>query len=409
VLIATHSGLRGRPGSELTEELVDRTSGRLVAHLRAAGLPPTVAVARDERDTSAGLADDVCRALVRRGTDVLELGVVSTPGAKVAARELGVGGLVVVTGSHLAEDLNGLKLVAAPSWAPLDVRRMPEPAAAGAGEGSRRADPRAPELHARAACAAVDAEAIRAAAPAVGLIGGAGESAALALEALGCRTTALGDGPVALTLHLDADADRVHLGDESGTELDSELTLALAVAAREPELVVRSSDTSRAVDELQGRRGARTVVVPPGELHLVEALPDDAGAALAGEGNGGVIVPAAGPGRDGLAAGLLALELVVRSGRTLSELVAELPRLFRHRSQLRCEESGEAARRLTSAAGALGLPSPGDPEVGVAVERAGSWGLIRRSATEPLLKLTTEAPTQRAASALHRELEAALA
>ena len=398
MLIATHSGLRGRPGTELTDELIDETIGRLAALLSAKGLPPRVAVARDERATSAAISETAADAALGRGLDVIDLAVVSAPGAKVAARAAGASGAVIVTGSHLADDLNGLKLVAAPRWAPVDTRGLPPPSPRTPRRGRRHEESRAAELHAEAVCAAVDAAAIRTAAPAVELTGGAGDGAAIALEMLGC---AAGDPPD-LRLALDADADRATLG-----ELDSELTLMLAVAAREPELVVRSSDTSRAVDDMQAQRGARTMVVAPGELHLVEAL-GESPSALAGEGNGGVIVPGAGPGRDGLAAGALALELMARTGKSLAELASSLPTYTRSRSSVPCADPGSAAARLAAAADALSAAAPDDPETGLSVERDGAWGLIRRSATEPVLRVTAEARSPEAAADLHDELVALL-
>ena len=399
MLITTHSGLRGRPGTELTDELIDETVGRLVALLRSGGLPPRIAVARDERATSAAICETAAEASLARGADVIDLGVVSTPGAKVAARAGGAGGAVMVTGSHLAEDLNGLKLVAAPRWGPLDSRGLPPPAPRAAERGRRSAEPRAAEIHAAAVCAAVDTAAIRAAAPVVELSGGPGDGPAMALDMLGCTT---GGGAPDLRLRLDADADRATLG-----ELDSELTLMLAVAAREPGLVVRSSDTSHAIDDMQAARGARTVVVPPGELHLVEALGGSTDA-LAGEGNGGVIVPAAGPGRDGLAAGVLALELMATTGRPLDDLAGSLPAYERRRSSVPCEDPAGAVARLTAAAEALSVSPPADPETGLSVRRGGAWGLIRRSATEPVLRVTAEAPSADDAARLHDELVALL-
>lgn len=402
MLIETHSGLRGRPGADLTDELVDATAGRLIAHLRAGGLPERVAVARDGRHSSPALADAVVDAVLARGADVVELGVLSTPGAKVAARARGSGGAVIVTGSHLAGDQNGLKLVAAPSFGPLDTRTLPPPHSRGAARGRRIEEPHAAQIHADAVCAAVDGALIRSAGITVELSGGAGDGARIALEALGCRLAS----PASVTLHLDADADRVQLGDERGELLDSEDTLALAACAREPALVVRSSDTSRMVDDLQARRRARVVVVAPGELYLVRALAGERDA-LAGEGNGGVIVPAAGPGRDGLAAGALALELVARRDRPLSELAAELPRYERRRTSVSCDPAA-AEGRLAAAAGTLAVAAAEDAEAGIAVRHAGAWGLIRRSATEPVLRVTAEAASAEDADALHRELIEAL-
>src|SRR5262245_13895167 len=128
-VIATHSGLRGRPGIELTEELVGHTLAGLIELIGRRRLPTTVGVARDEREDSEKLAKQVIDATVARGADAIDFGVVSTPGAKLASRSRGLGGAVVITGSHLAPDLNGFKLVAGPSYGPVDVRTLPEPAA----------------------------------------------------------------------------------------------------------------------------------------------------------------------------------------------------------------------------------------------------------------------------------------
>jgi phosphomannomutase len=404
VLIATHSGLRGRPGSELTDEVVAQAVGSLVAVLRGAGLAMRVAVARDDRHTSGPMAELITQALLARGTDSIELGPISTPGAKVAALRAGAGAAAIVTGSHLAEELNGLKFVAGPRLLPLDFRRLPPPVATGTGRGRRKSETGGEEMHAEALRAALDVTAIRAAGPRVRVQGGVGGGASRIVGSLGCSVS---EGEADVTLVLDADADRVSLADEREDALDSELTLQLAVRSRRPALVVRSADTSRAVDDLQGATGGRVEVVTPGELHLAERLADE-GDALAGEGNGGVIVPDVGPGRDGLAAGALALELAAKTGRSLSELAADLPRYERRRSSVPCAGEAEATRRLAAAARALGEAPPTDPELGLSVDRGDAWGLLRRSATEPVLRVTAEARRVEGAEALHDELAAAL-
>jgi phosphomannomutase len=296
-LLATHSGLRGRPGIDLTTGVLERALGGFV-RLLPGRAPWTVAVARDDRAEGVALAAEVIAILRSRGAGVVDLGVVTTPGAKVAARALGCAGAVIVTGSHLAPEQNGLKLVVGPAFGPVDAGRLPDPAppdGSPPAPGPLREHDGAALLHVDAICAAVDAGAIRAAGLAVACTGGAGAAATLLLDRLGCRATGRPD----VTVHLDADADRVQLADESGVLLDAELTLPLVVLGLGARRVVRSTDTSRAVDAM-----ARVHVVPPGELHLHEALVAT-GADLAGEGNGGVIVPAAGPGRDGLAAAAL--------------------------------------------------------------------------------------------------------
>lgn len=160
-LIATHSGLRGRPGVDLTPEVVDAVAGGLVALLEADALPLTVAVARDDRRGGLELARQVVDSLTRRGADVVELGAVSTPTAKLAARRGRLGAAIVVTGSHLEPDWNGLKLSLAPDFLPLDVRELPPPAEEAAQLGEVVQDSDAARIHVEAILATVDVERIR--------------------------------------------------------------------------------------------------------------------------------------------------------------------------------------------------------------------------------------------------------
>jgi phosphomannomutase len=212
-------------------------------------------------------------------------------------------------------------------------------------------------------------------------------------------------GPADVGLALDADGDRLRLVDERGAEHDPECTLPLIALARGARSVVRSSDTSRMVDHVVGARGGWVRATGPGELHVLGALLD-VGADLAGEGNGGVVVPEMALARDGLAAAVSVLELLALTGRPLSALLAELPRLERRRSIVPCPDPALAARLMAETAGRIGTEID-DPDAGVFVERAGGvWGLVRASATEPVIRVTVEAPSIRDADALHARLRA---
>jgi phosphomannomutase len=413
-LIATHSGLRGRPGLDITDALVSRVVRGLVEHLRQEELPTTVGLARDERPAGEPLAALVSATVTASGSDVVDFGVVSTPAAKLAARRRGLGGVVVVTGSHLAPHLTGLKLVTAPIYGPLDSRRLALPedgASAVRRRGRVLHDQAAAAEHAAAVLAAVDADAIRDAGLRVRIGGGAGCAGALLLERLG------GPPPgsrLDLALQLDPDGDRLRLLDERGRELDEEVTFPLTALALDARNAVKGADTSRMIDDLTAARGADVRVVSPGELHLVKEL-TEAGGDIAGEGNGGVVVPAVGLARDGLAAGAAVMELLARTGSSLSELAGRLPRYVRRRSTVPCADRRRAcaaieavAARVEERAADAGGGGERDPEQGLLVERDGAWGLVRQSATEPVLRLTVEARSQAAVDDLHAELQAAL-
>jgi phosphomannomutase len=286
----------------------------------------------------------------------------------------------------------------------VDVRELPEPAPEpGSARGRPSGDETAAEEHAMAICASVDVDLIRASGLAVGCAGGAGPAPALLLERLGC----LNGGRRDLSLRLDPDGDRLQIADERDTALDTELTLPLALIALDSSAVVKGSDTSRIVDALAAARGASVRTVPPGEIHLVGELAASGGD-LAGEGNGGVVVPSVGLARDGLAAAAAIIGLLARLRRPLSALAAELPVYARRRSTVPCPDAARARALLEAVAERFGVEA-GEPRVGVQVESGnGAWGLVRLSATEPVLRITAEAQTEAEAGALHAELEAAV-
>jgi phosphomannomutase len=400
-VIATHSGLRGRPGHDLTPALIRRAIEGLAALLEQRGVALSVGVARDTRPAGRGLAEQTVQFASEAGLDVVDFGMVSTPTAKLAAKVRGLGGAVVVTASHLGPEWNGLKLVAGPDYFPVDLRRLPDPAAGSSRTRGRvRTDDGAERDHAEALARSVDAELVRAAGLRVAWKGGVGSLAEEVLGRLGCRR----EGPGAdVGLLLDPDGDRLELADERGDPVDPEAVLPLVALARDARTVVKGADTSRMVDDVLAARGGSVRVVTPGELHLLEGIAET-NADLAGEGNGGVVVPSIGMARDALAAAVAVLELRAASGAPLSRLVSELPRSSRRRSTLPCGGEDAANRALEALAARLGLPAPTDPEMGIRVERDGAWGLVRRSATEPVLRVTTEADAPEAAEALHAEL-----
>jgi phosphomannomutase len=396
--IATHSGLRGK---HLTGEDVDATAGGLVALVDREEIEGAIGLASDGRPGNDELVDGVVDAVTARGRDVVDFGVVSTPTAKIAARERGLAGAVVVTASHLPHGWSGLKLVIGPHYLPVDVGRLPPPPPPRAGSERRRLqDDAAASLHADAIERAVDADAIRELRPRVSVSGGAGDAARLTVERLGCE---LGGVTADFGLQLDADGDRLRLADRAGNELDEELTLALAALSVRPRLLVKGADTSRMIDDIVASAGGEVRTVTPGELHLVEAL-IETGGQLAGEGNGGVAFPAVAMARDGLTAAALILQLLAQRREPLEEIAKALPSYARRRSRVPCEHEADARAAVEAVAAEHGL-GPADPEVGVQLELGdGAWAMLRRSATEPVLRVTVEAPDEATAEALHKRL-----
>ena len=194
--------------------------------------------------------------------------------------------------------------------------------------------------------------------------------------------------------------------DEQGRPLGEDFTLALATwqvlerHARGP--VVTTVSTSLCVDAVAKRFGSAVVRTKIGEINVVEKILQ-LGAPVGGEGSGGVIVPAVHPCRCAYIAMALILELLAAQELPLSALRAEIPDFQVVKSKLAV--SGKAApellrrlrRRLEERGARISLLD------GVHADFGDRWISVRRSNTEPVLRLTAEAPSPAAAEALLRD------
>jgi phosphomannomutase len=217
----------------------------------------------------------------------------------------------------------------------------------------------------------------------------------------------------------DPDGDRLAIVDENGVYVGEEYTLALAaegaLAARVaapsgrragggPVLVANLS-TSRMIDDVAARHGARVIRTPVGEAHVAEAMKREAAAGrdvpLGGEGNGGVIWPRVTYVRDSLSAMALVLTLMARTGKKISELVASIPAYCIEKRKVDLARREDAAGVVEAVAAHFragrvdGGPASSDLQDGVRVDWPGrkAWLHVRASNTEPVLRLIAEAPT----------------
>jgi phosphomannomutase len=234
----------------------------------------------------------------------------------------------------------------------------------------------------------------------------------------------------------DPDADRLAIVDENGAYIGEEYTLVLTAMAllgsdREQEsrgqaVVCTNLSTSRMIDDVAQRFGARVVRTAVGEANVVEAMKREAAAGTSivfgGEGNGGVIWPRVTYVRDSLSAMALLLGLMAKTGNTVSQLVASIPHYAIEKrkapiaSKADADPACEAVARHWSSVGSSGGASGGasgriDRQDGVRVdlddERA--WLHVRASNTEPIMRLIAEAPTASAAAAILDEAERVIA
>ncbi|MGH7224985.1 MAG: phosphoglucosamine mutase, partial [Gemmataceae bacterium] len=199
---------------------------------------------------------------------------------------------------------------------------------------------------------------------------------------------------------LDPDSDRLALIDETGRYIGEELTLALAVAfrlRRERGPVVINMSTSRVSEDIAAKHGCVCHRAAVGEANVADKM-IEVGALLGGEGNGGVLDPRVGLVRDPFIGMGLVLNLMAETGRTLSELVAELP--VYHIVKDKYTVPRERLPELFS------LMSKRWPEAvvnrvdGLRLDWPDRWLHVRPSNTEPIVRVIAEAPKEEEATEL---------
>ncbi|MBI2297379.1 MAG: hypothetical protein HYU66_00255 [Armatimonadetes bacterium] len=432
-------GVRGVVGSGLTPEL---TVDFACAFATWCG-GEAVAVARDTRRSSEMIRAAVVAGLLSGGCEVIDLGVGSSPLASFAARELGAGGGIAITGSHNDARWNALKFfgpdglllnavageelldvyhAAAYRLAPAEA--MLPPAAA----------PEVEERYLEHLLAALDGEAIRARGFRVAVDFCNGSCAPLAarfLAALRCELVPLNDEPSGEFAHLPAptaanmrqlatltrylgadlgaavnvDGDRIGFVTAEGRPLSEEYALPLAALnrmERRPGLVVTNHSTSRMVEAVAARYGQQVQRTPVGEGYVVDCGVAEE-AVLAGEGSGGVAILPATMTFDALLTLGVVLETLATTGAGLAELVAQLPAFAVRKSELACPP--DLVYRCVEAFRDRHAAEAPDTSDGVRVAWPDGWLHVRASNTEPLLRVIAEADTAERADAIH---EAAL-
>ena len=218
----------------------------------------------------------------------------------------------------------------------------------------------------------------------------------------------------------DPDADRLALIDEQGRYIGEEYTLVLAAqavlearrAVGQPTqglALAANLSTSRMLDDLAARFGARVVRTAVGEANVVAGM-KPAGAIIGGEGNGGVIWPRVTYVRDSLSSMALVLALMKSTGKPLSTLVSDIPAYAIVKRKVDLDAPGAAhaaADKVAAAFAAHRIDRQDGVRVDLDAERA--WLHVRGSNTEPIMRLIAEAPTAAMANRLLAEAERAIA
>jgi phosphomannomutase len=153
------------------------------------------------------------------------------------------------------------------------------------------------------------------------------------------------------------------------------------------------------LDDLAARAAGspgRVIRTPVGEANVVQTILREH-AVIGGEGNGGVIDPRIVPGRDSLVAMAYLLQLMASSGKTVSQLVADLPRyeIVKHKFECRREDAERAVEALKREFASERV----DTQDGIRIdwESQRAWVHARPSNTEPIMRIIAEAPDRKLA------------
>ena len=438
-LIVSVSGVRGIVGTALTEE-VALDFGRAFAAMLEGG---SVTVARDTRTHGPIIQAALIEGLLQCGIDVIDLGVVTTPGAALMTNRLDVDGGVIITASHNPSEYNGIKFLqpTGPALRAIDAMRLKklwqEKAIIFAEvRGTLTTESSTHQAHVDAVCAITDVDLIRSKEfkVVVDSINGAGCAVTpMLLDRLGCELVHLNSDPTGEFAHKpepiaenltelgkdicssgaavgfaqDPDADRLVVFNERGEFLGEEYTLALATAfalSQRTGPVAANMVTSRMVDAIAEAADCEVVRSPTGEANVVEAMQTH-GCIFGGEGNGGVIDPRVVPVRDSLVGIAVTLEYMARTDLAVSELAERIPSFTMLKDKLACPADAAAkviARTKDVFAGEAG--SRVDESDGLRIDLADGWVSVRASNTEPIMRITTEAADPARADALQQQL-----
>jgi phosphomannomutase len=204
-----------------------------------------------------------------------------------------------------------------------------------------------------------------------------------------------------LGIAVDPDVDRLVLITEKGEPFGEEYTIASAVSfvlGHETALghthtksVVVNLSTTRAVDDIAARHGAKVHRTPVGEINVAKQM-KAIGAIIGGEGSGGVILPSVHLGRDAIVGIGLILQLLAESGGSLSELKASLPHYAIAKGKIELgslspDHALVALREKYSAAGRI------TTDDGLKIDFPDYWVHLRKSNTEPIVRVIAEART----------------
>lgn len=456
-LIKSISGIRGTIGGKAGEglnplDIVKFTAAYATFIQRTTTLPVRkIVVGRDARVSGEMVAHCVIGTLMGMGFDVVDLGLATTPTTELAVTWESACGGIILTASHNPKQWNALKLLnqrgeflnaeegnevlriaEAEDFAFADIENL----------GHVKTDNSSIKRHIDNVLSLnlVDVDAIRNAgfSVAVDCVNSVGGLAIPALlEALGVkkiiRLNCQPDGhfphnPEPLPQHLteisdlmksgvadvgfvvDPDVDRLAIVCENGDMFGEEYTLVAVsdyVLQHTPGNTVSNLSSSRALRDVTRARGGVYNAAAVGEVNVVAKM-KETGAVIGGEGNGGVIYPASHYGRDALVGIALFLTHLAKEKKRVSELRATYPSYAMTKQRIDLTPAIDVDALLQAVKEKYASQEVTDID-GVKIDFPDGWVHLRKSNTEPIIRVYAEAATTELAEQKAADIMAVIA
>ena len=424
-------GVRRTANDVLTPEFAARLAACYGSQIKG-----TVAVGGDTRTTTPMLMQAVISGLLSSGCDVVDLGILPTPGVQYAVRKYYDGG-VMITASHNPPKYNGIKFldcngIGIPDDMEIEIEKLyfdEEPIRVPFSEiGQIYHNDNIIDEYVDEAVSKVDVEAIKKANLKVVVDCGSGAgcyTAPFLIRKLGCEVTTLnaqadgffpGRDPEPIEENLqelinvvkelkadiglahDGDADRTICIDENGNFVLGDKTFTLVEKQMLKEnnggTIVTTVATSQAIYDVAEEYNGKVIATAVGDLLVARKLKDEDGL-FGGEENGGLIFPDFVYGRDAVMTVAKILEIVAKEKKPLSELVAELPVYYASKMKIECPDD-EKEFVMSSIAEEIKTTTDYKLDLtdGVKILKEDGWMIIRPSGTEPIFRCFAESDSQ---------------
>ena len=445
-LMVSISGVRGIIGESLTPEVVVRYTRAYAEYCRRKRPDnPAVVLGRDGRITGKILANIISSTLLSAGVNVRAIGVCPTPTVALGVEHSDAVGGISVTASHNPIQWNGMKFFAESGmflnadenkelWSIAEKENSAYASWQKIGKHSQEEFWIRKHIESVLSLKYVDLPTIKKKKFKVVLdcVNAAGGIIVPALlKEMGCEVVEMNCDVSGIFSHkpepipenltdlaarvksekadigiaVDPDVDRLVLINENGEPYGEEYTIATAVKfvmEKEKQLghtytqsVVVNLSTTRAVEDIATSYGAKCFRTPVGEINVATKM-KQVGAVIGGEGSGGVILPAVHLGRDAIVGIGLILQMLAEFGGTLSGLKSSLPQysIAKGTIALGSVSPDAALKNIEASQNGAGRINTDD---GLKIDYDDHWVHLRKSNTEPIVRVIAEAKTMKQA------------